>query len=74
MSEHKFFQRDYTRVPPKYDENRVLVIQEVAFKVATFKLSFIKDVEFREVLIRLLIKEYYGNNSLFREHKKEYEK
>ncbi|MAH44763.1 hypothetical protein CMI37_02990 [Candidatus Pacearchaeota archaeon] len=73
MSERKLFHRDYTRRPPKYDENRVMVTQEMAFKVATFKLSFVKDVEFREILIRLLIKEYHGNNSLFREHKKETE-
>lgn len=63
--------RDYTKRSTPYKKD-VLVLKAEASQVARAATKAIIESGDSELLVELLVKEYYGNKSLYKKHRAEY--
>jgi hypothetical protein len=63
--------RDYTKRPTPYKKN-VIILKAEATQVARTATKAMLESGNSELLVELLVKEYYGNNSLYKKHRAEY--
>ncbi len=64
--------RDYTKRKPQNKEDHLLVIRLEAEDIAVKAINAAQDEELKDILSKLLVKEYYANKNLYRKHRQMY--
>tara|TARA_R100000900_G_C3310223_1_gene159560 strand:- start:76 stop:294 length:219 start_codon:yes stop_codon:yes gene_type:complete len=63
---------NYTKKKVNYNDGNVAVTRERAEDIARKTVGCIEDGELKDLVAGLLIREYYCNNKLYREHLERY--